>query len=391
MTDGLLLTGATGFVGAEVLHRFLCRTERTIYLPVRAADEAQASERVDSTLESLFGTPRAYRDRVVAIASDITQPALGLDEQRREWLAERVTDIVHSAASVSFSLPLDESRQINVVGTEQMLDFAELCRDRGGLGRFSYVSTAYVAGTHAGVFGEDQLSVGQGFRNAYEQSKHEAETGVWERSDRLPVQVFRPSIVVGDRASGWTQTFNVLYWPIRAFSLGAYKALPARRSAPVDVVPVDYVADAIFELSNRPKDVGVCYHLTAAGTATTVGKLMEMTAKHFDRPVPRVIPPALYWRIVHPILLRVTQGTQKKALAKSEVYFPYFSMEVRYDNSRARGALEPEQIKMSPIEDFYDRLIEFALATRFGKTPVSRAEAFERAPSELPQRQPAIA
>src|SRR5205823_6206999 len=106
--------------------------------------------------------------------------------------------IIHSAASVSFSLPLDESRAINVEGTRSILDLAELAQRRGGLRRLSYVSTAYVAGDRRGVFGEDDLDLGQGFRNPYEQSKFEAEKLVRSRMDWVPTQVFRPSIVVGE-------------------------------------------------------------------------------------------------------------------------------------------------------------------------------------------------
>src|SRR5207248_9490481 len=170
-------------------------------------------------------------------------PQLGLDAARRDWLAERTARVVHCAASVSFTLPLEESRAINVEGTRRMLDLGELCVRRGGLDCFTHVSTAYVAGTHPGRFSEDDLDVGQGFRNAYEQSKFEAELLVRERSPSVPVQVVRPSIVVGDSTTGWTPAFNVLYMPLRAFARGAYPAIPARRSAPVDVVPVDYVAD----------------------------------------------------------------------------------------------------------------------------------------------------
>jgi long-chain acyl-CoA synthetase len=119
------------------------------------------------------------------------------------------------------------------------------------------ISTAYVAGEHTGQFNEDDLDVGQRFRNAYEQSKFEAESLVASRRARLPITVLRPSIVVGESDSGWTTSFNVVYWPLRAFSRGAYLALPARREAPVDVVPVDYVADAIFALSQAACAEGV--------------------------------------------------------------------------------------------------------------------------------------
>ena len=252
MRDGadhgaVLLTGSTGFVGMELLARVLENTERRVYVLVRAADGDDARQRVRRTVQGLLGRPDAHADRIVAVPGDITRPGLGLDAA--DELAEDVTDVVHGAASVSFELGLDESRAINVEGTRRMLELAALCRRRGGLRSFSYVSTAYVAGTHAGRFSERDLDVGQAFRNPYERSKFEAERLVREHAGELPVRIFRPSIVVGDRRTGWTQSFNVLYGPLRAFARGTYAALPARRSAPVDVVSIDYVADAIFALS----------------------------------------------------------------------------------------------------------------------------------------------
>ena len=89
----------------------------------------------------------------------------------------------------------------------------------GTLRRLVHVSTAYVSGRHAGEFGEQDLDVGQEFRNTYERSKHEAER-LLRGADDLPLAVARPSIVVGHSASGWTSAFNVLYWPMRAFERG---------------------------------------------------------------------------------------------------------------------------------------------------------------------------
>src|SRR4029450_8977820 len=96
----------------------------------------------------------------------------------------------------------------------------------------------------------------QDLRNSYERSKFEAEQLLRRHTDRLPMQIFRPSIIVGEQASGWTMSFNVLYSPLKAFVRGALPAIPADRDAPVDVVPVDYVADAIFQLDNRPARAG---------------------------------------------------------------------------------------------------------------------------------------
>ena len=263
--SGVLLTGATGFVGMELLARYLERTDRRVYALVRGADDHAVAARVARTLRSLFGANHPYGDRVIPVRGDLTRP--GIDIEESDVLAGRVSEIVHGAASVSFELGLEASRKINVEGTRRVLEFAERCQARGGLRRLSYVSTAYVAGEHAGRFGEEELDVGQGFRNTYERSKFEAEQLLCGWRARLPVTVLRPSIIVGERDSGWTASFNVLYWPLRAFARGMYPALPARRDAPVDVVSVDYVADAIFALSQAPEAEGMTYHLTAGEAA----------------------------------------------------------------------------------------------------------------------------
>ena len=185
MSDrAVLLTGATGFVGMEVMARYLERSDREVLLLVRARDDDEAAARLRKTLGSLYGDEDAYADRVTAVAADIEREALGLPPERRREMAERVSDIVHAAASVSFSLPLDDLRRINVAGTERLLEFARQAQESGGLDRFCYVSTAYVAGTHEGEFREDQLDVGQDFRNAYERSKFEAERLVRDHADR---------------------------------------------------------------------------------------------------------------------------------------------------------------------------------------------------------------
>jgi long-chain acyl-CoA synthetase len=344
----VLLTGATGFVGQELLDRLLDRDDRDVHALVRADDDRGAAARLPE------------HERLSVWAADIERPGLGLDDRRADALAERVSTVIHCAASVSFSLGLEESRRVNVAGTGRMAELAERCAERGdGLERFSYVSTAYVAGAHGGAFGEDCLDVGQGFRNPYERSKFEAELLLRDRSDGLPLQVLRPSIVVGDSRTGWTSSFNVLYPPLKAFARGAIPALPARRRSPVDVVPVDYVADSVDRLARSGPDG--TFHLVAGRNATTVGRLMELASQRFGRPAPPVFPPGLYRRLVHPVLRR---GSRRDALRRMEVYFPYFSMRVRFGDRRHPPA--------PPVEGYFDRLLDFAERARWGRRPVER-------------------
>jgi thioester reductase-like protein len=365
VSGAVLLTGATGFVGTELLARHLEHSDRPLVALVRARNDAEARARLDRVLENIFGLQASRRAaRVDALAADMTAPNLGLSRVRREELARRVTTIIHSAASIGFTLPLEEARKINVEGTRRMLEFAELAQARGGLDCYGHVSTAYVAGTHAGRFAECDLEVGQGFHNTYEQTKYEAERLV-RAQPGLPFIIVRPSIVVGDRRSGWTSAFNVLYWPLRAFARGLFTTIPAIPSAPVDVVSVDYVADAIHELCSRGKGGGETYHLTAGAQASTIGEIAMLASRYFRRPLPKVLSPAEFAAL-----------DSSAALEESSAYFPYFSIGAVFDDEATRARLEPAGIAVSPLREYLERLLDFATRSRWGKRPIARVEAF---------------
>jgi long-chain acyl-CoA synthetase len=363
----LLLTGATGFVGMEVLARFLERSDRHVVALVRADDDDHAAARLRATLDSACGDAAAYEDRVTAVASDLTAPRLGLGER---WapLAERVGAIVHGAASVAFDLTLEQSRRINVDGTRQMLEFARACP---GLERFTYVSTAYVAGDRRGTMYEDDPGGGR-FRNGYERSKHEAERLVAARRDEMDVTIVRPSIVVGDQRTGWTAAFNVLYAPLRAFEAGIIPVVPARRRSPVDVVPVDYVADAVHALAEAPEAAGQTFHIVAGERASSVGEIVRMAGERFSAPQPRIVPPAVYHALIAKIVEKRAPSSARRLLASNEVYFPYFAMRVRFDDARARAILRPRGIEPAPLGAYFDRLMDYAQAARWGRRPVAR-------------------
>ena len=287
----ILLTGATGFVGMAVLARLLA-ADHEVHCLIRASDDAEADSRLRAVLHRVQAPATG---RAVAIAGDLTAPRLGLGE-RHDEIAAGVGTVIHSAASVAFDLPIEEARAINVEGTRRVLDFAGAVPD---LQRVAYVSTAYVAGDRRGTVYEDDRETGT-FRNSYERSKHEAERVV--RSSTLPWTIARPSIVVGESTTGWTASFNVLYGPLRAFAAGAFPVLPARRRSPVDVVPVDYVADAVAALARHPEAAGGTYHLTAGSQASSVGEIMSLTKERFEQPAPRLVPPRAYRRLLHPFV-----------------------------------------------------------------------------------------
>jgi thioester reductase-like protein len=369
VSGDLLLTGATGFVGMELLERYLEDSDRRIITPVRAGGDGEAAERIRATLRGVFGIRASrYDRRVEAVAADLRKPGLGLAAARREEIARRVDQIIHAAASVSFELPIAEARAINLEGTRRVLEIAELAHARGGLERYAHISTAYVAGTHSGCFWESDHDVGQAFRNSYEQSKFEAEQLVL--SSGLPTTILRPSIVVGDRRSGWTAAFNVLYWPLRAFARGLYPAVPAIPSSRVDAVSIDYVADAIYELCRSDAGIGQAYHVTAGPQASSVAELVEIASRYFRRPPPQVLPPDEFAEFAKGV-----SNVQRSALGRSAAYFPYFAVSTEFDNTRALARLAPAGITAWPLASYLERLLDFATRSRWGKQPIARAEA----------------
>ena len=357
MKPTVFLTGATGFLGMEVLARLLEAGDRKVVALVRAADDAAAEDRLYGVLNTLWRDPTPYQANVRAVAGDVTSPGLGLDQTARTALAEEVGAVLHCAASISFDLPVEDARAINVEGTREVIGFARECKALGRLERFVHVSTAYVAGKYEGTFRERQLDAGQEFRNTYEQTKWEAEHVVREATDLAPA-VARPSIVMGESDTGWTPAFNVLYWPLRAFSRGLFDEIPALPSAHVDIVPVDYVADALACLLDS--DAEGVFNLVSGREAPFANELVELACDRFDRPRPTVVESA---------------GSSDDE--HGAVYLPYFDMEVVFDDSRARALLEPAGIRPPRLADYFGRLIDYAEAVRWGKRSMKRDEARE--------------
>jgi len=359
MKPTVFLTGATGFLGMEVLARLLEEGDREVLTLIRASDDAAAEQRLEDVLKTLWDDPSAYRSRVTAVRGDVTAPGLGLGDRRNEW-AERTGAVLHCAASISFDLPLSEARAINVDGTARVLDFAVEAQAREGLERFLHVSTAYVSGRYEGTFRERQLDAGQSFRNTYEETKADAEQIVTLARELGPA-IARPSIVVGESDSGWTPAFNVLYWPLRAFSRGMFTEVPALADGHVDIVPIDYVADGLVHLLGR-REAGV-FNLVSGRNAPRVEELVNLASDYFGKPHPKLVTP------LPPEHVGDDQG---------DVFVPYFDMQVVFDDARARSVLGPAGIEAPILRDYFGKLMEYAEAARWGKKGISREAARAR-------------
>jgi thioester reductase-like protein len=281
--DGILLTGATGFLGRYLLHG-LSASGRLVAVVARDSPSATAEERVRALIGSWKQT---HLPQLVVLTGDLLTPNLGLSPSDRGWLARNCTQVVHGAASVAFrSTANGDPWATNADGTGRLLEWCASV----GIREFHHISTAFVCGDRAGPILEDELDCRQGFHNAYERSKFEAERLV-RNAGNLRATIYRPSVIVGDSRTGATSSFQGFYrFPEAADRLAKTDAmgrrwlrlrLPLDGNEPRNLVPVDWVARAVAHVVGTPALHGYTYHLTAAKpvTVTTVKAAVEDALK----------------------------------------------------------------------------------------------------------------
>lgn len=275
----VLLTGASGFVGAFLLHRLLQTTDARIHCPVRSRDEAHARRRVTAALFR-YGlaadTADALSERVVCLPADLNEPALGLEPARATELSDKTDLILHAAAQVNFLYPYQALRQTNVEATRQLVRLA--APRRVPLHFLSTIAVLAGFGT-AGVrhVEEDRpLAHPDRLTMGYAESKWVAEQLLQNAArEGLPVTVHRPYEITGDRETGACNTETAICSLFRTI---AETGLAPDIPLPMDFVPVDYLADAIVRLATEQPATGRTYHLTNPHPATLHHMLDRMRA-----------------------------------------------------------------------------------------------------------------
>jgi len=358
----ILVTGATGFLGVRLVQELLQRQPHaTLALLIRDRANQSGQQRADAFV------PADHRHRVQVYSGDVSHPNCGLDDATYQRLAALTTRVIHSAATVRFDHSLDEARHINVEGTRRILDFAAAAPNLRSL---AYVGTAYVAGERNGPILEDELNVGQSFRNTYEQTKSEAEALVRSRLGSLPAIILRPSIIVGDSRTGATSSFKMMYWPLKIYARRLWRTVPGFPDAVLDIVPVDFVATAVAHLTFHPAAIGTTVHLCAGPRASaTIQQIAHRASDYFQVSPPRYVDPKLFFAALRPLLFLLLWGRKRRILRDGRAYRDYFTMRMQFDTSTADKLLLPVGICPPPVLDYLDRLFHYCVATNWGRNP----------------------
>jgi len=289
----ILFTGFPGFLGSELLPRVLRRSpedKAVCLVQGKFLDQAQARA------DEIVGSDPGLIGRIKLVEGDITRPDLGLE--KIEKLQAKVREIYHLAAVYDLSVDRDVAMRVNLDGTRHVLDFAGRCP---AFERFQYVSTCYVSGRYAGIFTEQDLIKGQEFNNFYEETKYLAEVEVQQRmAGGMPGTIYRPAVVVGNSKTGATQKYDgpyfVIRWLLKQPLLAVLPVIGDPKSVRVNLVPSDFIVDAITYLSGLDKSAGKVYQL-ADPNPLTVDELIRAigraTKRHVIR-IPALLGPAKF-------------------------------------------------------------------------------------------------
>jgi thioester reductase-like protein len=274
----VFLTGATGTIGSAVLPRLLAEPATRVTLLIRASDDVALRDRLTRMGRYWgFATNDSRMGRIEALRGDIAQPAFGLGAAGLQRLAEKTTHVIHCAASVKLNMPLDEARKTAVLPTRTLLELARLGARSGALQKIDLVSTVGVWGRTPGVMPERPLPEVSDFHNTYEAAKAEAERIVWDDGQGLPITVHRPSMVVGETATGRVMHFQIFYHLCEFLSgVRTFGVMPRLGHTRLDTVPVDWVADALCWASATPDTAGRVLHLCSGpGHAIRLTELQQ--------------------------------------------------------------------------------------------------------------------
>jgi thioester reductase-like protein/non-ribosomal peptide synthase protein (TIGR01720 family) len=257
----ILLTGATGFVGAFLLYELLQQTTADIYCLVRSPNVELGKKRLQSHLESYLLWDESLSYRIIPVVGDLSQPLLGLSEQQFQVMAGKLDAIYQNAASINLVYPYSTLKAANVLGTQEVLRLASRVKVKP----VHYISTLSVltSTSHAEVKGIQELyrfNHSQVPSGGYAQTKWVAEKLVATASDRgLPVSIYRLGRVSGHSQTGVCNTNDRLYRMLKGFiELGFAPDVDTI----VDMTPVDYISKAIAHLSKQKESFGKIFHLS---------------------------------------------------------------------------------------------------------------------------------
>jgi len=353
------VTGGTGFLGRFLIGNLLKR-DGTVHVLVRK----ESMKKFDALSKKMGWDPK----RVVAVAGDMTAPRCGLSPaQVRSLSAKKIKHFFHLAAIYDLTASAAEQRAANIDGTQNALDLAAALK----VGCFHHTSSIAAAGLYPGVFREDMFEEAEGLDDPYLRTKHESE-GLVRAETRVKWRIYRPGMVVGHSKTGEMDKIDGPYY-FFTFLKKLREMLPpwmptlGIEGGRINVVPVDFVVDAMDHIAHRPKLDGHCFHLTdpepmrvgeVLNTFARAGHAPEMTMR-IDARVFAFVPGGIRMAVGNLPPVKRFVGMLLRDFRIPKEVLKFITYPTRFDNRETERALKGSGIKVPPLESYAWRLWDY--------------------------------
>jgi len=329
----------------------------------RARDAGVARARLWHALQLHMDAPRFERalgEQIRIFRGDITNPHFGLGQADYDDLVRSTDSVIHCAASLNRKSE-KSCLNVNLRGTLEVIQLAQRARHAHGLRRFSHVSTVAVAGHRANEVVEEDSSIdwNRSDYDPYARTKKFSEHMVHELLPDVPRTIFRPSIVLGDSRKPETNQFDM----VRAFVfLAGLPALPFRPNDRIDIVPVNYVANAISTLHQKEKPRHEIYHLSSGTGSETFQELTTALARGQGKRGPAYLPSLEGPSSKMVDALAGREGKVGGLARLLKVFLPYLVWNTVFDNTRVVAEMGAQPARFS---EYCLPLLKFSIKSRF--------------------------
>jgi len=359
----IFLTGSTGYIGAHIAVGLLESDSEPLNLLIRAKGASEAAERLWHAWQLHLDFPRFehyLRSRIHLFRGDLVEPRLGLPEDDYQRLVQTTDSVVHCAASLNRKSERS-CLNVNLRGTLEVIQLAARARDDHGLRRFSHVSTVAVAGHRQNEVVSEEQAVDWSRRDydPYARTKKFCEHMIRELLADVPRTIFRPSIVLGHSRRAATTQFDM----VRAFVfLSGLPVLPFRPDDRLDIVPVDFVAEAIVRLHRKEKPDYEIYHLSSGTKSQTFREMTDHLAETQGTRRPVYLP--LLERPFAAVadLLARRRGPVGYGASLLQVFLPYLVWNTVFDNTRV---VSETGLVPAPFSEYSYPLLQFSKEHHF--------------------------
>jgi len=353
------VTGATGFIGRRLVRKLLARRGSVVHFLVRPGSEARVPE-----LLAYWG---ASRQRAIPVTGDLTAARLGVAAEVIKALKGQVDHVYHLAAVYDLQADEDSQVRVNVEGTRHAVEFARAVDAR----HFHHVSSIAAAGLYEGVFREDMFDEAEGLDHPYFMTKHESEKIV-RRECKVPWSVYRPAMVVGDSKTGEMDKIDGPYYFFKLIQrmrqiLPPWMPSIGLEGGRINIVPVDFVVDAIDHISHHHHTSGRCYHLVDP-QGYRVGDVLDIFARAAHAPKMNLfvnaalfgfIPRGVKKSLMALAPVRRIRNAVMKDLGLPEDIFTFVNYPTRFDRRETDAALKGSGIECPNLHDYAWRLWDY--------------------------------